>query len=298
MATNASLSVAVDRPGGRLQRRERHGDRLEVGVERTVGHRRAQRRGRRLDDPGDRAGRAARAARSCRGGRAADRSPSRSDALPSRAPVFASDAIRCATDRAPGIAHSGASMRRRDRSTAGRTGGRRRGGVWGACRIARSAGSASRSTMCWRSCTMPSPSAIAWCTFMMNAARLPGSALDHAQLPQRPVLVECSCRHPLRVVEHLAAAGAAARQTRPGVVVVEVDVGIVGPTRRRDTGLLVDDPLVQPRDPRRRSARPRRPCARGRVRESRNQTLVIVDRSSGSRSMCQSTESLSLIHSS
>ena len=35
------------------------------------------------------------------------------EALPSRAPVFASDAMRWATERAPGMAHSGASMRRR-----------------------------------------------------------------------------------------------------------------------------------------------------------------------------------------
>ncbi len=53
---------------------------------------------------------------------------------------------------------------------------------------------------------------------------------------------------PLRVIEHLAPAGAAAGQARPGVVVVDVDVGIVDPAWWGDAGLFVDDVLVQARD--------------------------------------------------
>ena len=79
---------------------------------------------------------------------------------------------------------------------------------------------------------------------------LGGQALDDAQLPQRAVLVERPRRHPLRVVEHLATTGAPTGEPRPGVVVVDVDVRVVGPPRRGDTGLLVENPLVQAGDPR------------------------------------------------
>jgi hypothetical protein len=87
----------------------------------------------------------------------------RSDARPSRAPVRASLPMRWANDRAPGTAHSGDT-------------------TWcAACAgadnavVSSTAGSASRSTMWASNCTMPRPSAMAWCTFITNAARLPGS---------------------------------------------------------------------------------------------------------------------------
>ncbi len=72
--------------------------------------------------------------------------------------------------------------------------------------------------------------------------------LDDAQLPQRAILVEPSSSHPLRVIEYLAPTGTAAGQARPGVVVVHVDVGIVGPAWWGHAGLFVDDVLVEARD--------------------------------------------------
>ena len=162
VATNASLRVAPTEPAAALKSANGTDTASKRGVQRTPRHQRAERRRRGLDDPGDRAGRpselfdrAERIAQQLAGG-------------PQRGPTDPGTGLRLARDAVA------------ERTGAGHRPQRRHDAVGAGAPTTRRAsprlvvGSASRSTIWARSCTMPRPSAIAWCTFITNAARSPG----------------------------------------------------------------------------------------------------------------------------
>ena len=107
--------------------------------------------------------------------------------------------------------------------------------------------SRSRSVNFSASRMPPSPSVMVWCIFWNIAARPPYEALDDDELPQRPGALE-RVEQQLggQVVQHLVVAGR--RHRHPADVVVEVELGIVGPRRRREAAHAGHHPLAQAGD--------------------------------------------------
>ena len=122
----------------------------------------------------------------------------------------------------------------RSRSVAG---GRRRRWCGAASIVAGSSGggsgaSRSKSRNCSDICTPPSPSVIVWCIFCTSADLPPRKPVDDDELPQRAGALERVERDQRGQVEQLAQR-ARLGQGDVADVVVDVEVGIVDPHRRR-----------------------------------------------------------------
>ena len=104
--------------------------------------------------------------------------------------------------------------------------------------------SRSMSNRCIAIFTAPTPSVIAWWIFMISAGLAVGQAVDHGELPQRPGPVEALHGDRLRHVEQVAQR-AVAGGARPAQVVVEVEVRVDLPARRRDRQRVGHDALAQ-----------------------------------------------------
>ena len=157
-----------------------------------------------------------------------------------------------------------------------------------------SGASRSKSRYCSDSCTPPSPSVIVWCIFWTSAA-----------LPPRSPSTTTNC-HSGRVRSNGSATISVARSSSWRIdarlgqgdvadVVVDVEVGVVDPQRRREVDRRRLDPLPQPGDV------PRRPAPSGARRRSKSGgrsrivTVPNVDERYGSFSRRHIRPSASLI---